>query len=122
MEVMHKIIILESEQFGNIRVFVEEGESKLWFVAIDICRALDIDPTATRRLDEDEKIILRLTHTSPNGTFEERKLACVSESGLYALVLGSSKPEAKTFKSWITQKVSAISKSLGGGEWCAMLL
>lgn len=25
---MHKIIILESEQFGNIRVFVEEGERK----------------------------------------------------------------------------------------------
>lgn len=27
---MHKIIILESEQFGNIRVFVEEGEPNLW--------------------------------------------------------------------------------------------
>ena len=113
---MHKIIILESEQFGNIRVFVEEGEQRLWFVTIDICRALDIDPTATRRLDEEEKITLRLTHTSPNGTFQERKLTCVSESGLYALVLGSSKPEAKTFKSWITQEVSAISTSLGGGR------
>lgn len=25
---MHKIIILESEQFGNIRVFVEAGEPR----------------------------------------------------------------------------------------------
>jgi prophage antirepressor-like protein len=119
MEVMHKIIILESVQFGNIRVFIEEGEPKLWFVAIDICRALDIDPTATRRLDKDERVTVRLTHTSSNGTFQERKLACVSESGLYALVLGSSKPEAKTFKSWITQEVAAISTSLGGnGAQC----
>jgi prophage antirepressor-like protein len=114
MEVMHKIIILESEQFGNIRVFVEEGEPRLWFVTIDICRALDIDPTATRRLDKDERVTVRLTHTSSDGTFQERKLACVSKSGLYALVLGSSKPEAKTFKSWITQEVYAISTSLGG--------
>lgn len=116
---MHKIIILESKQFGDIRMFIEEGEPVLWFVAIDICRALDIDPTATRRLDEDEKITLRLTHTSSNGTLQERKLACVSESGLYALVLGSSKLEAKTFKSWITQNVSAISTSLwGNGVQC----
>lgn len=111
---MHKIIILESEQFGNIRVFVEEGEPNLCFFAIDICRALDIDPTATRRLDKDERVTVRLTHTSSDGTFQERKLACVSESGLYALVLGSSKPEAKTFKSWITQEIYAISTSLGG--------
>ena len=116
---MHKIINLESIQFGNIRVFVEEGEPRLWFVTIDICRALDIDPTATRRLDKDERVTVRLTHTSSDGTFQERKLACVSESGLYALVLGSSKPEAKTFKSWITQEVAAISTSLGGnGAQC----
>lgn len=31
---MHKIIILESEQFGNIRVFVEEGEPNLCFLRL----------------------------------------------------------------------------------------
>ena len=30
-----------------------EGEP--WFVAADVCRALGIDRTQTRRLDEDEK-------------------------------------------------------------------
>lgn len=108
---MHKIIILESEQFGNIRVFVEEGEPRLWFVTIDICRAPDIDPTATSRLDKDERVTVRLTHTSANRTFQERKLGCVSESGLYALVLGSRKPEAKAFKRWITHDVIPCCKS-----------
>lgn len=116
---MHTIIVFENKEFGDIRTLIEEGKQEPWFVTIDICRALDIDPTATRRLDKDERVTVRLTHTSSDGTFQERKLACVSESGLYALVLGSSKPEAKTFKSWITQEVAAISTSLGGnGAQC----
>ena len=82
---MHNIIVFESKQWGNIRTLIEEGNQAPWFWAIDICRALDIDPTATRRLDKDERVTVRLTHTSSDGTFQERKLACVSESGLYAL-------------------------------------
>jgi prophage antirepressor-like protein len=29
----------------------------------------------------------------------------INESGLYSLVLGSRKPEAKSFKKWITSEV-----------------
>ena len=32
-------------------------------------------------------------------------MLCVNESGLYSLILGSRKPEAKTFKRWITHEV-----------------
>jgi len=32
-------------------------------------------------------------------------MSIVSESGLYALVLSSRKPEAKAFKRWITHEV-----------------
>lgn len=107
---MHNIIVFESKQWGNIRI-IEEGNQEPWFWAIDICRALDIDPTATRRLDEDEKATLRLTQTSSNGTTQEREVTCVSELGLYALVLGSRKPEAKAFKRWITHDVIPCCKS-----------
>ena len=70
-------------------------------MASDVCKALEIDATATRRLDDDEKNTLRLTQTiagNPNVTV-------VNESGLYSLVLGSRKPEAKEFKRWVTHDV-----------------
>lgn len=34
-------------------------------------------------------------------------MTIVSEPGLYALVLGSRKPEAKAFKRWITHTCEA---------------
>ena len=80
-----------------------EGEP--WFVAADVCRALEIDNTATRRLDEDEKAALRLTQTSSTGTEQGRDVTIINEPGLYALVLSSRKPEAKAFKRWITHEV-----------------
>ena len=80
-----------------------EGEP--WFVAADVCRALEIDNTATRRLDEDEKAALRLTQTSSNGTEQGRDVTIINEPGLYVLVLSSRKPEAKAFKRWITHEV-----------------
>lgn len=80
-----------------------EGEP--WFVAADVCRALEIDNTATRRLDEDEKAALRLTQTSSNGTEQGRDVTIINEPGLYALVLSSRKPKAKAFKRWITHEV-----------------
>ena len=34
-----------------------------------------------------------------------QSVATVNESGLYSLVLGSRKPEAKSFKRWVTHEV-----------------
>ena len=77
-----------------------EGEP--WFVAADVCRALGIGDsrTATARLDADEKgaVLIRTLGG-------EQKVTIISESGLYALVLSSRKPEAKAFKRWITHEV-----------------
>lgn len=90
--------IFENQVFGQVRVFVENGEP--WFVAADVCKAMEIVPTAVRRLDEDEKG-LRLTQTLGG----VQKLTVVNEPGLYTLVIGSRKPEAKFFKRWITHEV-----------------
>ena len=100
---MNNIQIFSSEQFGQIRAMERNGEP--WFVAIDVCKALDIDSTATRRLDDDEKAALRLTQVSSNGVSQDREVTIVSEPGLYGLVLGSRKKEAKDFKRWIKHEV-----------------
>lgn len=95
--------IFKNPDFGDVRTIIRDGEP--WFVAADVCRALDVDSTATRRLDEDEISALRLTQTSSNGVSQEREVNIVNEPGLYSLVLGSRKPEAKAFKRWVTHDV-----------------
>ncbi len=57
-----------------------------------MCRALDLDKTwnALQRLDDDEK-----GTTSISTLGGEQQLSVVNEPGLYSLVLGCRKPEAK---------------------------
>ena len=96
---MNELQVFENPDFGQVRTVTKDGEP--WFVAADVCRALEVDPTATRRLDDDEKNTLRLTQ----GTSGNPNVTIVNEPGLYSLVLGSRKPEAKNFKRWITHEV-----------------
>jgi len=74
----------------------------VWFVAADVRRVLGLrDATsAIRHLDEDEKgpHIVR----TPGG---DQELSIISESGLYALILRSRKPEARAFRKWVTAEV-----------------
>ena len=98
---MNELMIFENEQFGNIRAIEKEGQP--WFVAADVCRALELgNPTqALARLDEDEKALISIEGLSRGND----KGNIVNEPGLYALILGSRKPEAKAFKRWITHEV-----------------
>lgn len=84
---------------AEVRTVLVDGEP--WWVALDVCSVLDIQSgRALARLDDDEKG-LRSTHT-PGG---QQMLTYVNEPGLYTLVLGSRKPQAKAFKRWITHEV-----------------
>ena len=112
------IEVFNNEEFGSVRTTMINGEP--WFVAVDVCKALEIDATATRRLDEDEKNTLRLTQ----GTSGNPNVTVVNEYGLYSLILGSRKPEAKTFKRWITHDVIPTIRKTGSyltGEDAAAL-
>ncbi len=88
---------------------INEGET-LWFVAKDVCDALDIADTsqAVSRLDDDEKL-MRTLHVSG----QNREVLCVNESGLYALILRSNKPEAKPFRKWVTREVLPAIRKTG---------
>lgn len=103
-----------SEKFGSVRVMTINNEP--WFVAADVCKALEIgNPTmALSRLDEDEKMTLSLTegHSGVRGGAQMANV--VNEPGLYTLVLGSRKPEAKEFKRWITHEVIPTIRKTGG--------
>ena len=94
------IMIFEDPRFGQQRSILIDGEP--WFVAVDVCRALELEKTdrALSRLDDDEK---GAHSVSTLGGVQ--RMSVVSESGLYSLILGSRKPEAKAFKRWITHEV-----------------
>ncbi|MEH7482780.1 BRO family protein [Neobacillus drentensis] len=82
----------------DVRTIVVEGEP--WFAIKDACDILDIkNPTmAMKRLDTDE-----VTKFNLGGLVGETNF--VNEYGLYNIILGSRKPEAKAFKRWITHEV-----------------
>jgi anti-repressor protein len=90
----------QHEQFGTIRTTTIDGEP--WFVAKDVCDALEIgNPSkALMALDEDEKGV-----TTSNTLGGDQQMLTISEAGLYSLVLRSRKPEAKAFKRWVTHEV-----------------
>lgn len=89
------------------------------FDATNVCEILEYKGPAAdhiRRLDDDEKILLKREEYSPTSDLdlESRsgnlksgavKKWFVTEPGLYALTLGSEKPQAKAFKRWITHEV-----------------
>jgi prophage antirepressor-like protein len=87
-----------------VRTFLRSGEP--WFVAADVCRVLELtNPTeATKGLDADEKATLSNPEGRP-GQPGAKAFTFISESGLYALIFKSRKPEAKKFRRWVTGEV-----------------
>jgi prophage antirepressor-like protein len=97
---MNNLKIFTSERFGTVRTIAKDNEP--WFVAADVCKALELgnNRQAIARLDDDEKGVI-----STDTLGGKQEMAIVNEPGLYSLVLGSRKPEAKEFKRWITHEV-----------------
>lgn len=96
---------------SEIRLIVRAGEP--WFITADVARVLGYRDAnnAGRVLDEDEKG----THvvSTPGG---EQRVTIINESGLYALVLRSRKPEARKFAKWVTSEVLPAIRKTGKYE------
>jgi prophage antirepressor-like protein len=86
-------------------------DDQIWFAGIDIARILDYSKPsdAVMKLDDDER---KLTPVSVESG-QTRKTWIINESGMYSLVLTSTKPEAKAFKKWITSEVLPAIRKAG---------
>lgn len=73
-----------------------------WWIATDVARVLGYGhtPHMLRIMDDDEKGVHNTD--TPGG---QQQLTIVSESGLFAAILKSRKPEAKRFRRWVTGEV-----------------
>lgn len=96
-----EVEVFTHKEFGQIRTIRLNGEP--WFVANDVMRVLEVSNSkdAIRTLDDDEKTGVDII--DPHG--RKQKANCISEAGLYSIILRSRKPEAKAFKRWVTHEV-----------------
>jgi anti-repressor protein len=104
---------LQVFNFGMNEVRTVMKDNEAWFVAKDVCDVLEITDSvvALRRIDEDEKCLIPTPH--PQSNTKMMNVLAVNEYGLYTLVLGSRKPEAKQFKRWITHEVIPAIRKTG---------
>lgn len=109
---MQDLQIFSNAELGDVRVIDRNGEP--WFVAADVCKALGLDQPhkALTRLDADE-IGGGIEIPHPQNPDKTLSVSVVSEPGLYTLVLGSRKPQAKAFKRWVTHEVIPTIRKTG---------
>lgn len=103
---MEELQIFNNEEFGEVRTVTIDNEPL--FCLMDICKALEMkNPTmVASRLEEDE--VTKLDLGSKNG-----ETNFVTESGLYAVILRSDKPNAKKFRKWVTSEVLPTIRKTG---------
>lgn len=93
---MNEIQLFTDGEF-NMRTAVVDGEPL--FCLADVCKVLDIQNPSkvAQRLDDDERTKLELGRQGETNF--------ITESGLYAVILRSDKPNAKSFRRWVTSEV-----------------
>jgi prophage antirepressor-like protein len=100
-----------------VRIVMTDGQP--WFVAKDVCAALDLDNPSLavngrsdRRgsggLDDDEKGVATV-----NTLGGDQEVIIINESGLYALIFKSRKPEARRFRKWVTSEILPAIRKTG---------
>ena len=90
------------EYQGNEVRTIQHGD-EVWWVLKDVCRVLSLSTPhkVAERLEEDERNLIPLIDSMGR----TQKNTIVNEPGLYSVILRSDKPEAKTFKRWVTHEV-----------------
>ncbi|WPU19744.1 BRO family protein [Morganella morganii] len=99
-------------RFEGMQVRIVKINNEPWFIATDLCGALEQSNTAkaVKNLDEDEKMTVTLSYSHNSFRGGARKLIIVSESGFYKLITRSRKAAtsgtlAHRFTNWVFRDV-----------------
>lgn len=106
-----EVQVFNSPLFGDIRVITDENGNPL-FCASDVCnhtRLLKWKKSVQDHVDI-EDVTKRDTLTKGG----LQSMTYVNESGLYALILSSKRPDAKSYKNWVTKDVLPTIRKTGG--------
>jgi prophage antirepressor-like protein len=114
---MMDIQLIPSRFKGKDVQFFIDQDGQAWWPAKGPCEVLGYDlghvsDVLSRFVDDEDKRLFNL----PDSRGGWRETLVINESGLYALILGSHKPEAKAFKRWITHEVLPALRKTGHYE------
>lgn len=100
--------VLQTFSFNNQPVRTVQLNNQPYWVLKDVCDVLELsNPTVVaNRLEDDE-----VTKFNLGGLSGETNI--ITESGLYAVILRSDKPNAKEFRRWITAEVLPAIRKTG---------
>lgn len=106
---MSSLQIFNSEEFGEIRTVIIDGEP--WFCMTDICKALEISNTsqAKTRLNADGVI----TNEVIDSIGRKQNANFVNEPNMYKLIFQSRKESAERFTDWVTSEVLPTIRKTG---------
>jgi prophage antirepressor-like protein len=92
----------------SVRSVLKDG--LVWFVAMDVCKALGLENTtkALLALEDDEKALTKIQGIPGKGDVN-----IINESGLYNLIFSSYKPEAREFRRWVTHEILPAIRKTG---------
>ena len=93
--------VFTNDEFGQVRIVEVDGQP--WWVLKDICDVLGLNSPhkVSDRLEADERNLIPVI----DGVGRSQNTTVVNESGLYAVILRSDKPNANAFRKWITSEV-----------------
>lgn len=102
---MNDVQIFNSEEFGEIRTVLIDGEP--WFVEKDISDALGYTKTGnmTKLIDADDRRVISSSVLEEQVYKQNYQIGITNESGLYAAIFGSTLPRSKEFKKWVTSDI-----------------
>ncbi|KAA4070623.1 phage antirepressor Ant [Bacteroides ovatus] len=99
---MNEIKIFQNEQFGQIRIVVNENNEPL-FCLLDLCNSLGLSNNrkVKSQLDDD----VTLSYPILDNLGREQEATFVTEAGMYTVILRSDSPKAKPMQKWVTNEV-----------------
>ena len=98
----NKLITFNNDLFGNIRTLTINDEP--WFIGRDVAESLGYakpQNAISTHVDEDDTLKQGIIDNKGR----EQQTVLINESGVYSLIFGSKKPEAKQFKRWVTKEI-----------------
>ena len=116
-----QVMVFENPEFGRIRTMTDKKGYPL-FCGKDVCEALGyrkpdvaVRQHVTAR-DVTKRYVGLMVGKKKDGTpiVQQRQILFVTESGFYALVLGSKLDSAQKFKHWVTAVVLPQIRKTGG--------
>lgn len=104
--VMNEIFNFHGQEVRTLTI-----DDEPWFVGKDVADILGYQNGSrdiNRHVDEEDR------QNYQNGTFGNRGVTVINESGLYSLILSSKLLQAREFKRWVTSEVLPAIRKQGG--------